>query len=186
MNSMDAADLVCDPGVAKTQPYCHTCGGSLQSIAISTEGPAACPECGVFSRLLRAIVGGDLPFFIADAVLPDLKVEDKRDAIVQIVENLAVCGELAEADIDDVAATLIQREAVASTGIGRGIAIPHARHPAVSREVGTLAWCRDGLDFDSIDQEPVYLLVLLLSPIDRHAEHTQALAKIARTLRTIV
>lgn len=183
MNSMDAASLVSDHREAKTNAYCHTCGGRLQSVSILNDGPAACPECGVFSRVLRAIARGDLPFLVADAVLPDLKADHKSDAILQMVENLAACGGLPEADIGEVASTLVRREELSSTGIGHGIAIPHARHAAVSREVGTIAWCRDGLEFDSIDGEPVHLLILLLAPIDRHTEHVQTLAKIARILR---
>lgn len=186
MNSMDATNLVSDRRVAKTEAYCHTCGGRLQSTSILNDGPAACPECGVFSRMLRAIALGDLPFLVADAVLPDLKAKQKTEAILQMVENLAACGGIAEADIDQIAETLLQREALSSTGIGQGIAIPHAKHPAVAREIGTIAWCRDGLDFDSIDGEPVYLLILLVSPIDHHAEHIQALSDVARMLRAVI
>jgi len=140
----------------------------------------------VFSRLLRAMGRGDLPFLLADAVLPDLNVEYRTDAIFQMVENLAACGGFAEAHIEEVAATLIRREAASSTGVGGGIAIPHANHPAVAREIGTIARCRHGIEFDSIDHEPVNLLILLLSPVDRHAEHVQALAKVARVLRAVV
>lgn len=185
MNAMDATNLVSERRAAKTEAYCHTCGSRLQSTGAASRGLTTCPECGVFSRLLRAMGRGDLPFLLADAVLPDLKVEHKTGAIFQMVENLAACGGLAEAHVEEVAATLIRREAASSTGIGGGIAIPHAKHPAVAREVGTIARCRHGIEFDSIDGEPVYSLILLLSPVDHHAEHVQALAKVARILRTV-
>src|SRR5204862_8292940 len=70
-----------------------------------------------------------------------------------------------------------------STGIGRGIAIPHTKHPSVDRRTGTVALSQGGVAFDSIDGEPVYVFVLLLSPQDRPGDHLRALENVVRTMR---
>ena len=127
--------------------YCHTCGNRLRTNKLSEDGPAFCPECGVLSRLLRAMGRGELRFLEADAVLPDVKAIHKSDAIREIVESLVHCGSLAEADVDCIVDTLLRREEVGSTGIGEGVALPHTRHPAICRELGTIAWSARGIDF---------------------------------------
>jgi PTS system fructose-specific IIA component/PTS system nitrogen regulatory IIA component len=77
----------------------------------------------------------------------------------------------------------MRREQLGTTGIGRHIAIPHSRHPAVDRLIGTMALSRDGLPFDSLDGEPVYVFVLLVSPQDRPGDHLRALEAVVRTMR---
>ena len=183
MNHLDLAIHAADQDVMDTEDYCHTCGNRLHTNNLSDDGPAACPECGVLSRLLRAMGHGDLPFLKPDAVLPDLKANHKNDALREIVESLVDSGVIADGDTDCIVATLLRREELGSTGIGKGVALPHTKHPAVSREVGTIAWSAEGIDFDSVDDQPVHLIVLLLSPTDQHTDHIRALAKIATFIR---
>jgi len=183
MSHLDLAIRTTEQDIADTENYCHTCGNRLQTNTLSDDGPAACPECGVLSRLLRAIARGELPFLDSDAVLPDLKAIHKSDALREIVESLAHSGTIAEGDIDSIVDTLLRREELGSTGIGEGVALPHTKHPAVRREVGTIAWSATGVDFDSLDGKPVHLMVVLLSPIDQPSDHIRALAKVAAFLR---
>ena len=70
-----------------------------------------------------------------------------------------------------------------STGIGRGVAVPHTKHPSVDRLVGTVAVSRKGIEFESLDGEPVQLFFLLVSPPDRPGDHLRALENISRQLR---
>ena len=183
MNHLDLAIHAADQDVTDTEDYCHTCGNRLHTNTLSDDGPAACPECGVLSRLLRAMGLGELPFLDANAVLPDLKAAHKSDALREIVESLVDSGAIADGDTDSIVATLLRREELGSTGIGEGVALPHTKHPAVTREVGTIAWSAGGIDFDSVDGEPVHLMVLLLSPLDRPTDHVRALAKVAQFIR---
>lgn len=183
MNHLNLAIHAADQDVIPTEEYCHTCGNRLHENRLSNDGPAACPECGVLSRLLRAMGRGDLPFLDAEAVLPDLKAAHKDDVIREIVESLVHSGSLADGDTDSIVATLLRREELGSTGIGEGVALPHTKHPALAREVGTVAWSATGIDFGSLDGEPVHLIVLLLSPIDEPSNHIRALAKIAAFIR---
>ena len=77
----------------------------------------------------------------------------------------------------------MKREDLGSTGIGRGVAVPHTKHPSVSRLVGTVAVSHSGVDFESLDGEPVQLFFLLVSPPDRPGDHLRALENISRQLR---
>ena len=80
-------------------------------------------------------------------------------------------------------AAVLRREQLGSTGIGHGVAIPHSRHRDVPNLVGTVAISRGGLAFDSIDGEPVHVLVLLISPQDRPGDHLRALECVVQTMR---
>lgn len=183
MSHLNVAIQAADQEIVDIEKYCHTCGNRLNSSNLSDEGPAACPECGILSRLLRALGRGELPFLSAEGVLPDLKATHKNDAIREIVESLVSSGDLAETQTESIVATLLRREELGSTGIGKGVALPHTKHPAVARELGTIAWSATGVDFDSIDGQPVHLIVLLLSPTGHPSDHIRALAKVAQFIR---
>jgi mannitol/fructose-specific phosphotransferase system IIA component (Ntr-type) len=136
-------------------------------------------------------------FIVRDAIIPALSVPtphpDTRDtgavgrikeAVVrEMVSALHVAGHFRAGDVDEVVKAVMRREQLGTTGIGRHIAIPHSRHPAVDRLIGTLALARDGLPFDSLDGEPVYVFVLLVSPQDRPGDHLRALEAVVRTMR---
>jgi PTS system fructose-specific IIA component/PTS system nitrogen regulatory IIA component len=86
-------------------------------------------------------------------------------------------------DLDGIVKAIMKREDLGSTGIGRGVAVPHTKHPSVRRLVGTVAVSHDGVDFKSLDGEPVQLFFLLVSPPDRPGDHLRALENISRQLR---
>ncbi|NQV23777.1 MAG: PTS sugar transporter subunit IIA [Rhodopirellula sp.] len=184
MNYLDVAMHAAGQEAMDAEEYCQTCGKHFCTVSLFEDGPEACPECGVLSRLLRVMGRGELPFLEADAVLPSLKATHKNDAIREIVESLANAGVLSETDTESITDTLLRREGLASTGIGEGVALPHTRHPAITREVGTIAWSTRGVDFQSVDGRTVHLIVLLLSPVNQHSDHVRALAKIAKYIRS--
>jgi PTS system fructose-specific IIA component/PTS system nitrogen regulatory IIA component len=136
-------------------------------------------------------------FIVRDAIIPALAVTaspaEARDAasvarvkeavVREMVAALNAAGHFRASDVDDIVRAVMRREQLGTTGIGRSIAIPHSRHPAVDRLIGTLALSRDGLPFDSLDGEPVYVFVLLVSPQDRPGDHLRALEAVVRTMR---
>ena len=122
-------------------------------------------------------------FVVRDAILPDLTAATRDEAIREMVKSLHAAGQFLNTDLDDIVKAVIRRECLGSTGIGRGIAIPHSRHASVGQLVGTLAISRGGLPFDSIDGEPVHILVLLISPQDRPGDHLRALENVVQTMR---
>ena len=78
---------------------------------------------------------------------------------------------------------ILKREDLGTTGIGRGVAVPHTKHPSVDKLVGTVAVSQEGIDFDSLDGDPVHLFFLLVSPPDQPGQHLRALENISRQLR---
>lgn len=122
-------------------------------------------------------------FVVRDAILPELAATTRDEAIREMVKSLHAAGQFLNTDLDDIVKAVIRRECLGSTGIGRGIAIPHSRHASVGQLVGTLAISRGGLPFDSIDGEPVHILVLLISPQDRPGDHLRALENVVQTMR---
>jgi mannitol/fructose-specific phosphotransferase system IIA component (Ntr-type) len=122
-------------------------------------------------------------FVIADAVKAELTAEDKEGVIEEMVRALLDAGKIKEDELDSIVKAVLKREELGSTGIGRGVAVPHTKHPSVDRLVGTVAVSVEGVDFDSLDGEKVHLFFLLVSPPDRPGDHLRALENISRRLR---
>jgi len=119
-------------------------------------------------------------FVIPEALMPDLVADTWQQAIRAMVGSLAEAGALPDGHQEDVISAILRREQLASTGIGRGVAIPHTKHDAVRRLVATVAHSRKGIDFESLDGEPVHLIFLLVSPFNSPTEHLRALEAISR------
>jgi mannitol/fructose-specific phosphotransferase system IIA component (Ntr-type) len=122
-------------------------------------------------------------FVVREAILVDLQATAKEEAIREIVRSLCQAGRLAETDLDSVSRAILGREELGSTGIGMGVAVPHTRHPTVSRLVGTVALSRRGVDFAALDGEPVDIFFLLISPPNQPGDHLRALENISRHLK---
>jgi mannitol/fructose-specific phosphotransferase system IIA component (Ntr-type) len=114
-------------------------------------------------------------FIVTAAIIPELKAEDRDGAIRELVTSLAAAGGIEPAAIDDVVAALIKREQNGSTGFGKGVAVPHVKHPAVKKMAGTVGRSVGGIDFAALDHQPVYSIVLLLSPENQPQQHLQAM-----------
>ena len=122
-------------------------------------------------------------FVVRDAIVPDLAATTKEGVIREMVESLRNAGYFKGTDPEDLIKAILKRELLGSTGIGRGVAIPHTKHPSVERLIGTVALSRAGVNFDSLDGEPVHIFVLLISPQDRPGDHLRALENVSRKLR---
>src|SRR5437763_554161 len=122
-------------------------------------------------------------FVVREAITPELKSAKKEDVIREMVESLRAAGYFKGGETEDIVKAVLKREQLGSTGIGRGVAIPHTKHASVERLIGTLAVSRPGVNFDSLDGEPVHVFVLLVSPQDRPGDHLRALENVSRSLR---
>jgi PTS system nitrogen regulatory IIA component len=119
-------------------------------------------------------------FLEPGAVVPVLKAHTKKQALQDLAERASsICG-VGEREIFD---TLLQRERLGSTGIGKGIAIPHGKLPKVDRLFGLFARLEKPIDLEALDSEPVDLVFLLIAPEAAGADHLKALARVARILR---
>jgi PTS system nitrogen regulatory IIA component len=122
-------------------------------------------------------------FVCRQAILPSLTATSKEDVIRQMVQSLANTGLFQPDEQEDIVRAILRRELLGSTGIGKGVAIPHTKHGSVDRLVATIAVTPNGVPFDSLDGEPVHLIVLLISPLDRPGEHLRALENVSRNLK---
>jgi PTS system fructose-specific IIA component/PTS system nitrogen regulatory IIA component len=121
-------------------------------------------------------------FLVRQATLGELQATSKEGVIREMVGALCRAGCLPEGEAEAVVQAVLRREAMGSTGIGRGVAIPHAKHDAVGRVLGSLAVSPSGVPFDSLDGEPVHVVVLLMSPRDAAGAHLRTLEYLARRL----
>jgi len=117
---------------------------------------------------------------VQDGVVANLKAGSKKQALQELSQQAAALTGLHERVIFDV---LLQREKLGTTGIGRGIAIPHGKMQDLERLHGIFARLPKPIDFDAIDEQPVDLIFLLLAPETAGADHLKALARISRLLR---
>ena len=120
----------------------------------------------------------------ADAVITDLKATTKDEAIREIVNSLRLAGKVAAEHTEAIISAIMKREELGSTGIGRGVAVPHTKHTSVDSIVATVALSVDGLDFAALDGEVVHIIFLLISPPDRPGEHLRGLETITRHLKS--
>lgn len=116
----------------------------------------------------------------ADAVVPALAADDKRAALMALAD---VGARLTQIKARDVFAAVWAREQIGSTGIGRGIAVPHGRLPGLVRMTCVFARTTRAIEYASHDGQPVDLIFLLLGPEAAGSEHLKALARIARIMR---
>ena len=119
-------------------------------------------------------------FVKTEAINADLKASNKEGAIRELVTTLVDSGQIKSGEQEDVVQAILKREELGSTGIGRGIAIPHTKHASVDNPVGAVGVSLEGVDFDSIDGEQVQLFFMLISPPDRPADHLKALENISK------
>ncbi|MCG6156290.1 PTS sugar transporter subunit IIA [Rubinisphaera margarita] len=120
---------------------------------------------------------------VKDSVITDLQVNSKEDAIRKLVGGLRATGQISSDNEESIVGAILKREELGSTGIGKGIAVPHTKHPSVDELVATIAIAPEGVDFASLDGEDVYILFMLISPPDRPGDHLRALETISRHLR---
>lgn len=99
-----------------------------------------------------------------------------------MVDALIEAGELPTDLRQGVLKALIERESITSTGVGKGIAIPHAKHPAIKKIIGIFARSKEGVNFSALDGKPVHIFFMLLSNQDIIQQHLQALAYSAKHL----
>jgi PTS system nitrogen regulatory IIA component len=114
------------------------------------------------------------------SVVPNLRATSKKQALQELAKRAAEITGLHERAIFDV---LLERERLGTTGVGNGIAIPHGKLPTLDRLYGLFARLERSINYESIDEQPVDLIFLLLAPESAGADHLKALARVSRLLR---
>ena len=122
-------------------------------------------------------------FLCKEALNSDLKATNKNEVIAEIVQSLIDVGALEKKHKNKIIDVLLAREALGSTAIGQGIAIPHGKSDSTDKLVAALAISKKGINFDSLDGEPAHIFFLLVAPIDSAGPHLKALARVSRLLK---
>ncbi len=115
-----------------------------------------------------------------EGVIARMRAASKKQALQEISVRAAQLTGVSDRHIFEA---LTERERLGTTGVGHGIAIPHAKLAQLNRIYGLFARLEQPIDFDSVDEQPVDLLFVLLAPGDAGAEHLKALARVSRLLR---
>jgi len=124
-----------------------------------------------------------MDFLSKKAIITDIKSTRKEDVIKELVDALINGGDIEKRARNKLIESLMNREALGSTAIGQGIAIPHAKSDCVGKLVAAFGLSSKGVDFDSLDGEPAYIFFLLVAPQDSAGPHLKALARISRLLK---
>ena len=122
-------------------------------------------------------------FVCIDAVIPDLAASDRDEVIKELVGALSAAGLIPKTRARDIADAVITRENEASTGIGKGVAVPHVKHSSVKNVVAAIGCSTAGIDFSSLDKQPAYSVILLLSPENNPDRHLQAMENVFKNLQ---
>jgi mannitol/fructose-specific phosphotransferase system IIA component (Ntr-type) len=118
-----------------------------------------------------------------DAIVAELRSEERDAAIMELIETIAAAGKIKDEHRDQAMLALLKREAVASTALGNGVAIPHAKVKFCSSFCGALGISRNGIDFGAADGQDVSVVFLFLSPEHAISGHLQLMAHIAAIAR---
>src|SRR5689334_16292593 len=114
-------------------------------------------------------------FIVAEAIVANLQATERDAAIRELAGSLAAAGAVPRDSVEEIVAALIKREQNGSTGFGKGVAVPHVKHPKIKKMAGTIGRSGSGIDFAALDHQPVYSIVLLLSPENQPQQHLQAM-----------
>jgi PTS system nitrogen regulatory IIA component len=120
-------------------------------------------------------------FLSEGSIMLDLQGDDKKSAISELVELLNSQKKIKNSP--KIMETIMEREKLGSTGIGQGVAIPHGKTDIVEKQVGALGISQKGVEFNSLDGEPVYLMFLLVGPAEVAGQHLKALARVSRLFK---
>ncbi|MBC8471243.1 MAG: PTS sugar transporter subunit IIA [Planctomycetes bacterium] len=122
-------------------------------------------------------------FVCFEATIPEFQTSDRDGAIGELVSSLEKAGKLGKNNAKAITRAVIKRENEASTGMGKGVAVPHVKHKAVKGVVVAIGQSGAGIDFSALDKQPVYSVILLISPANEPDKHLQAMENIFRNLQ---
>jgi mannitol/fructose-specific phosphotransferase system IIA component (Ntr-type) len=123
-----------------------------------------------------------MDIIVKDAIIPELKATNRDGVITEMVDALVTSGCISEDQREEFTKSIIRRENKGSTGFGHGVAVPHVKHADIKTMHIAIGNSSEGIDFKALDREPVYSIVLLLSPEDQPENHLDAMEAIFSSL----
>ena len=122
-------------------------------------------------------------FVCFEATIPDLEATDRNGVVGEMVSALVKAGKLPEELSAQITKAVIRRENEASTGMGKGVAVPHVKHATITDVIGIVGQTDVGIDFAALDEQPVYSVILLVSPAGNSDKHLQAMESIFKHIQ---
>ena len=122
-------------------------------------------------------------FVCFEATITELQASDRDGVIVELIKSLDKAGRLGKGKCGEIIKEVITREKEASTGMGKGVAGPHVKHKAIKEVVAVIGQSSTGIDFFALDKQPVFSVILLISPLDDPDKHLQAMESVFRHLQ---
>ena len=122
-------------------------------------------------------------FVCFEATITEFQASDRDGAVVELVSSLDKAGRLGNGKCQEITREVIKREKEASTGLGKGVAVPHVKHKAVKDVIAAIGQSSTGINFFALDKQPVYSVILLISPADEPDKHLQAMESIFKHLQ---
>ncbi len=119
----------------------------------------------------------------SEAIIESLETTEKEPVLQEMVQSLIETGKISEDALPGIVTALMGREDLGSTGIGKGVAVPHAKHDSVDGLVAAFGRSKKGIEFAALDGQPVQLVFLILSSKEHSGQHLGALARVARLVR---
>jgi mannitol/fructose-specific phosphotransferase system IIA component (Ntr-type) len=123
-------------------------------------------------------------FVCFEASIPEFHASDRDGVIAELVSSLDKARRLGKSKCEEITKAVIKRENEASTGMGKGVAVPHVKHKLVKDVVAVIGQTSAGIDFSALDKQPVYSVILLISPVKNPDRHLQAMENIFRHLQS--
>jgi fructose-specific phosphotransferase system IIA component len=115
-----------------------------------------------------------------ETVLPDLEAKDKAEILDKLVSSLK--GKVSNGEIEKIRQAVFEREQIMSTGVGKGLAIPHGKSPGIEQTYAAFAILKKPVDYDAIDGQPVNMVFLLVGPQSSNSMHIKMLSRISRLM----
>ncbi len=119
-----------------------------------------------------------MDFVVTDAILPEMRATERDAAVGELIDALVAAGAAPAEARDELVKRVLDREKQATTGIGKGVAVPHVKSDRVENIIAAIGVSPTGIDFRALDRAPVFSVILLVSPKEKPDQHLQAMEKI--------
>lgn len=164
---------------------CEVCGETSLVNVSRPPGDSVCPTCGTFLWVDAMAELTRQHSFVPGLRLSRLEATNRDDALSEVSQAIAEALDWNAGQRESFLAELLHREQLHSTGIGNGIAIPHALLDGIEGSFTAMALAPEGIPFDALDGQPVFLMIMIASPASRPQDHIQLLEQIARSLSEV-
>lgn len=174
------------PAPHRNSFHCPECGESFEVDFLLPPGHTPCPKCKSLRWFVEALVKEVETVESVNVPAVVISTTEKSAAIGELVAAAVKQGNLPADHEQEIYDSVMQREALGPTGIGRGFAFPHTRHAKCEKLALTVGFSHQGLEFESLDGGLVYTIALLVSPAGDPGAHLKTLEGISRNLRNML